>query len=131
MAEAMTGRSAPTTNAVVDMVAEHYGAEGRVRMLAWLVLSERALEVYAKSRAVRPLEPLVELVHTRRKKAASGRAIDLAETLFLCELGAFALLGEALFGKLVRGAFGEADDAEAARDFRRRFARLLSAPKNS
>ena len=95
-------------------------------MLAWLVLSERALDVYAKSRTVRPLQPLVELVHARRQKAAPGRATDLAETMFLCELGAFALLGEALFGKLVRVAFGDADDAKAVRDFRRRFAQLLT-----
>jgi len=126
LAEAMTGRTALTTNAVLDMVAEHYGAEGRVRLLAWLVLSERALDVYAKSRTVRPLQPLVELVHARRQKAAPGRATDLAETMFLCELGAFALLGEALFGKLVRVAFGDADDAKAVRDFRRRFAQLLT-----
>jgi hypothetical protein len=69
---------------------------------------------------------LVELVHARRKETVSGRVTKLADTRFLCELGALALLGETLFGPLVRAAFGHTNDADAARAFRRRFARLLT-----
>ena len=36
---AMTGSGALAANALLDMIAEYYRAEGRVRTLAWLVLS--------------------------------------------------------------------------------------------
>lgn len=111
--------------AVFDLLAEYYGAEGRARTLAWLELSERAPELHAKAEAARPLEPLLELVHAQRKKALPGRA-ELADSRFLCELSAFALLGEALFGELVRLGLGQRADAASSRDFRRRFARLLA-----
>jgi AcrR family transcriptional regulator len=125
LAEAITGSNAVATRTLIDMIAEYYGAEGRARLLAWLELSEKAPHVHAATQAARPLEPLVALAHAQRKNAEPGRHVDLAETRFLCELAAFTLLGEALFGNLVRGAFGDTSDAANLRDFRRRFARLL------
>ena len=125
LAGAMTGRSAPAASSVLDMVAEYYGAEGRARLLAWLVLSERAPQLHADAQAARPLQPLLELAHAQRKKAAAGRRVELADTRFLCQLAALALLGEALFGRLVRLAFGDSGDAAVSRDFRHRLARLL------
>src|SRR6185503_8118633 len=119
---AMTGSNALAPNALLDMVAEYYGADGRARLLAWLMLSEKALEVHAATEAARPLEPLVALVHAQRKKAQPGRQIELKDSRFLCELAGLTLLGEALFGNLVRVAFGDAGDAAASRDFHRRFA---------
>lgn len=117
LADAMTGNQAFATNTVVDMIADYYGAEGRARLLAWLVLSEKASQVHAATQAARPLEPLVALAHAQRKKAQPGRHIDLADTRFLCELAAFTRLGEALFGNLVRFAFGDRSDAANLRDF--------------
>jgi len=95
-------------------------------LLAWLMLSERAPQVHAKAQAARPLQPLLELVHARRKKAAAGRRVELADSRFLCQLAALALLGEALFGDLVRVALGDDGDAAASRDFRRRLAQLFT-----
>jgi hypothetical protein len=66
-------------------------------------------------------QPLLELAHAQRKKAAAGRRVELADSEFLCQLAALALLGEALFGRLVR-----VGDAAASRDFRHRLARLLT-----
>lgn len=126
LADSMTGSSELSANTLLDMVAEYYRAEGRVRTLAWLVLSERAPQVQAQTQAMRPLEPFIELLHAQRKKADPDRRIELADSRFLCQLAAFALLGEALFGDLVRGGFGVTNDAAASRDFRRRFARLLT-----
>jgi TetR/AcrR family transcriptional regulator, repressor for neighboring sulfatase len=126
LAEAMSGRGALTVANRLDMVAEYYGAEGRARLLAWLVLSEKSPQVHAKAQAARPLQPLLELVHAQRKKAAAGRRVELADSRFLCQLAALAVLGDALFGDLVRLAFGDAGDAGASRDFRHRFARLLT-----
>jgi hypothetical protein len=42
----------------------------------------------------------------------------------VCQLAALALLDEALFGRLVRLAFGDSGEAAASRDFRHRLARL-------
>jgi len=126
LADAMTGRSALAVGSVLDMVADYYGADGRARLLAWLMLSERAPQVHAKAQAARPLQPLLELVHARRKKAAAGRRVELADSRFLCQLAALALLGEALFGDLVRVALGDDGDAAASRDFRRRLAQLFT-----
>jgi AcrR family transcriptional regulator len=126
LADVITGRSADAPNAVLDMVAEYYGAEGRARTLGWLVLSEGAPQVIVDTQAARPLQALIELVHAQRKKSRSGRSIELADSKFMCHLAAFALLGEALFGDLVRAASGDAIDAKASREFRRRFARLLT-----
>jgi TetR/AcrR family transcriptional regulator, repressor for neighboring sulfatase len=126
LADAMSSRGALGANGMLDMVANYYGAEGRARLLAWLMLSERGPELTAQAQAARPLQPLVELVHALRKKASAGRRIDLADSRFLCEVAAFTMLGEALFGNLVRVAFGHADDATASREFRQRFARLLT-----
>jgi hypothetical protein len=131
LADAMTGSAALGANDLLDMIAEYYRAEGRVRMLAWLVLSERAPQVHAKTQAMRPLHPFIELLHAQRKKAEPRRRIEFADSRFLCELAAFALLGEALFGALVRDAFGDANDDAASRDFRRRFARLLADGRSS
>jgi TetR/AcrR family transcriptional regulator, repressor for neighboring sulfatase len=125
LADAMTTRTTLGANGMLDIVADYYGAEGRARLLAWLMLSERGQQLQAQAQAARPLQPLLELVHALRKKVAPGRRIEHADTRFLCELAAFALLGEALFGGLVRVAFGHADDSAASRDFRNRFARLL------
>jgi AcrR family transcriptional regulator len=126
LADAMTGRGALAPTSLLDMVAEYYGTEGRARVLAWLVLSERAPQLHAQAQTARPLQPLLELVHAQRKKAAAGRRVELADSRFLCQLAALALLGEALFGNLVRVAFGDAGDAAASRDFRHRFVRLLT-----
>jgi AcrR family transcriptional regulator len=127
LADAITDRSAEAPQAVLDLAADYYGAEGRARMLGWLVLSEGAPQVIVDTRAARPLQPLVELVHAQRKKAKAGRPVELAETKFQCQLAAFALLGEALFGDLVRAAYGDSADAKASKEFRRRFATLLTS----
>jgi len=126
LADAISGPSPREPGALLDIAADFYGTEGSARLLAWLVLSENGPRLQVATEAARPLQPLVALMHGRRKKAMPGRIIELAETRFLCQLAAFALLGEALFGDLIRVSYGAPADVAGSRDFRLRLARLLT-----
>jgi AcrR family transcriptional regulator len=111
--------------AIVDALARFFGEHGQARLLAWLILSGRAASPQWLARA-QPLRRLIDLAHRQRLGAQPGREIDLADTRFRSQLTAFAMLGEAVFGDLIRSASGDATGAEASRDFRRRLAQLLA-----
>lgn len=111
--------------ALLEMIAEYYGAEGNARLIAWLVLSGRSPRARPRGGSARPLQRLIESAHAQRSQAHPDRA-DYADTLFRSELTALALLGDAIFGDVVRAASGAAVGADASRDFRRRLARLLA-----
>lgn len=111
--------------ALLEMIAEYYGAEGNARLIAWLVLSGRSLRARPRG-GERPLQRLIESAHAQRRQAHPGQHADYADTQFRSQLTALALLGEAIFGDVVRAASGAATGAEASRDFRRRLARLLA-----
>jgi AcrR family transcriptional regulator len=125
--QALSGNGAAGESNVLDMVAEFYGAQGNARLIAWLTLTGRA---FGKSRSrapvVRPLERVIERMHTLRTAVRSEHGADLADTRFRIQLAALALLGEAIFGDLIRFASGDALGAEASREFRRRLAKLLA-----
>jgi AcrR family transcriptional regulator len=93
------------------------------RLLAWLVLSGRELRVVAGRFAEFP-----QAVHAARirRRGAEGRGpVALESTRFGVATTMLTLLGEALFGRLVRLAVGLADDPSTRRRFRRWMARAI------
>jgi AcrR family transcriptional regulator len=118
------GERGPT--AILDMIAEFYGQNGNARLIAWLLLSGRAPNQHARGSAKRPLQRVIELAHAQRTRAHPEREIAYEDTKFRSQLTALALLGDAIFGDLIRHASGDPVGAEAARDFRRRLAKLLA-----
>jgi TetR/AcrR family transcriptional regulator, repressor for neighboring sulfatase len=110
---------------ILERIAVFLAERGNARTVAWLVLSGRAHGLAAAPPRVRrppALRRLVDLVHARRMRAAPG--VELDDTLFRAQLSIFALLGEAIFGDVIRRATGD-ERAEGSRDFRQRLARLL------
>jgi hypothetical protein len=66
-------------------------------------------------------------VHKQRQLARPGKKLARADTQFACELAACAMLGEALFGTLIRSSFCPAGKASDSRDFQARLAQLLAS----
>jgi AcrR family transcriptional regulator len=128
LAEAIATRKAGSYEAIFDMIAEFYGTEGHARLIAWLVLSGRGLKARVRHPMGRPLERVIEVAHAQRLQAHPGRTIEFADSKFRSQLAALALLGEAIFGDLIRYASGDesVSGAEISRDFRKRLARLLA-----
>jgi len=112
--------------AIFDLIAEFSGTAGNARALAWLVLSRRASSARAHGAGGRALERVIELAHARRVAAHPARVIELDDTRFRSQLTALALLGDAIFGDLVRHASGDAVGGESSRAFRKRLAKLLA-----
>lgn len=112
--------------AILDMVADFYAAEGHARLIAWLVLSGRALDAGGHGETARPLQHLIELAHDQRTQAHPERDCAYEDTQFRAHLTALALLGDAIFGDLIRYASGAATGAQPSRDFRHRLASLLA-----
>jgi AcrR family transcriptional regulator len=119
------GEAAP--RAALDLAREYFGTQGRARLLAWLVLSERAPELNELARSQQAMAPLLELVHKQRQLAHPGKKLARADTQFACELAACAMLGEALFGPLIRLSFGPTAKASDSSDFQARLAALLAS----
>jgi hypothetical protein len=88
---------------------------------AWLVLSGRAGALPAKSDF--PIRRMAEAVHALRDR--HGQDASYEDTLFVLQLVATALLGDAIFGAAVRRASAVEATPAAAQEFRRRLARLL------
>jgi len=68
----------------------------------------------------------VEPVHAWRVAVSTGGRVERAQSRFICQLAAITLLGDALFGDLIRASSGEALGGDSAREFRRRLARLMT-----
>jgi TetR/AcrR family transcriptional regulator, repressor for neighboring sulfatase len=117
------GDAAADRDALIDLVAEVCGKRGLARLSAWLLLSGRAHKLPRLNEM--PLQQLAEAVHALRCARDSSASYD--ETLFELQLLATVLLGDALFGRTIRHSAGQGqgDDAELAREFRARVARLL------
>jgi AcrR family transcriptional regulator len=126
LAERIEGRQGGAREAILDMIAEFYGTEGNARLIAWLILSGRAPKLRRKTGTLRPLQRLIELAHTQREQAHPERAVEFADSKFRSQLTALALLGDAIFGDVIRYASGDAIGPEQAREFRRRLAKLLA-----
>jgi AcrR family transcriptional regulator len=110
---------------LLDMIAEFYGAEGNARLIAWLVLSGLAPKLKARS-GPRPLQRVIELAHAQRVQAHPGSNIEYDDTKFRSQLGALALLSDAIFGDMIRAGSGDTPGPASAREFRKRLAKLLA-----
>jgi AcrR family transcriptional regulator len=116
----------PEPRALLDMIAEFYGRAGNERLLAFLVLSRRTPRARARAESGRALERVIALAHARRVALHPEREIDFEDTRFRSQLSALSLLGDGIFGDVIRHASGDAVGAEASRAFRKRLARLLA-----
>lgn len=109
---------------LLHRIAETLSDRGQARLLAWLILSGR--EPTEIESGVR-LRKVIQGAHAFRRTRTT-RAIELADTAFIVELTAFALLGDAVFGERMRRLEGIAEDSVvASRDFRVRLGKLLEA----
>jgi AcrR family transcriptional regulator len=125
LAQAIAGR-AHGYEAMLDMVAEFYGKNGNARLLAWLVLSGHTGRRSGRGDGGRALQRMIELAHAQRTAVRCDREIDYEDTKFRAQLTALALLGDAIFGELIRRSAGDTAGPQSAREFRRRLAKLLA-----
>jgi AcrR family transcriptional regulator len=114
-------RDAPDQDRLMDMVAEVCTGRGFARLSAWLMLSGRAGALPAKPDF--PIRRMAEAVHALRQRHTPDASYE--DTLFVLQLVAIALLGDAIFGAAVRRASALEATPAAAQEFRRRLARLL------
>ncbi|MDD9934665.1 MAG: helix-turn-helix domain containing protein [Myxococcales bacterium] len=111
---------------ILDMIAEFFGERGNARLIAWLVLSGRLGKLPEEPTGEPFLLKLIEQSHERRKAAQADREPDFEDTRFRSQLTALALMGESIFGDLIRFASGDRTGAAKSKDFRRRLAKLLN-----
>ena len=109
---------------VLHRVARTLADRGQARLMAWLILSGREPPELASD--VR-LRKVVEGAHAFRRARSARKDLELADTAFIVELCAFALLGDAVFGERLRKLEGAAVGSEASRAFRARLGKLLEA----
>jgi TetR/AcrR family transcriptional regulator, repressor for neighboring sulfatase len=114
-------RDATDRDRLMDMVAEVCTGRGFARLSAWLMLSGRVGALPAKPDF--PIRRMAEAVHALREHEANDASYE--DTLFVLQLVAIALLGDAIFGAAVRRASAVDATPAAAQEFRRRLARLL------
>ena len=140
LAETLAKRS-ESPGALLEMIAEFYGAHGNARLIGWLVLSGQVPKSPKPPKSSKspksqgrshspPLQHVIELAHAHRVEASRGTHVDYEDTKFRSQLSAIALLGDAIFGDLIRSASGDAPGPESAREFRRRLARLLAGHRS-
>jgi AcrR family transcriptional regulator len=106
---------------LIEMVAEVCGERGLGRLIAWLMLSGRASKLPRGTDL--PLKQLADAAHVLRQQHSQAASYD--DTLFILQLVATVLLGDAIFGEAVRAASGIENSQEAAHEFRVRLLRLL------
>lgn len=111
---------------ILDMIAEFFSKQGTARTIAWLLLSNRLGKLPEQPTGEPVLKQLIDEGHRRRVAARPDDAIDYDDSRFRAQLTALALLGDAIFGDLIRRASGESGGADKSRDFRRRLAKLLN-----
>lgn len=111
-------RKVPDIEGVMERFFRLAEKRGMARLMAWLVLSGRDLG------ATRPggLTLAVQRMHGGRVRAAekAGRpAPDFENTLFAAVLLSIMVLGDALFGTMVRGSVGLGSGPAVTRRFRK------------
>ena len=116
--------SDPDIHPILDRVFDVLSRQGHARLLGWMILSGIA------GRQTGPglLKELTDLIHALRSRECKARHLPIPEredTLFIVMLGAITAFGDGLFGPLVRGATGAADDKTMPDRFRAWFAKLL------
>jgi AcrR family transcriptional regulator len=112
---------------LLHRIAETLADRGQARLIAWLILSGR--EPPELTSGVR-LRTVIQGAHAFRRARSARPKLELAETSFIVELTAFALLGDAVFGERMRRLEGISEQPDASRDFRVRLGKLLEAQLN-
>ena len=97
---------------------------GYARLLAWLVLSGRDVGSLAPD-LFTSFPRAVHGVRTERRLADGRQPPSLHETRLGTAMTMATLLGDALFGPLVRAAVGLPDDAAMRREFRAWMAKAI------
>ena len=108
--------------ALLDRIADTLSERGQARLMAWLILSGREppeLDANLK------LGKVGEAVHAFRRVREKSKRLDPADSAFLVELVALALLGDAVFGERMRKLEGLPHHAKASRNFRARLSELV------
>lgn len=113
---------------LLHRIAETLADRGQARLLAWLILS--GLEPPQLASSVR-LRRVVQGAHAFRRLRSERADLQLADTAFIVELTAFALLGDALFGERMRRLEGRTQNERASLAFRARLGQLLEAQLNA
>jgi AcrR family transcriptional regulator len=111
-------------DALFERIARTLNDRGQARLIAWLILSGREppeLDANLK------LSKVGEAVHAFRVARAQGARLDPADSAFLVELVALALLGDAVFGERMRKLEGLSSHARAPRSFRARLGTMIEA----
>lgn len=114
-------RDATDSDRLLDMVAEVCTGRGFARLSAWLMLSGRSSALQPPSDFT--MKRMAEAVHAMRERHVNDASYE--DTLFVLQLLAIAMLGDAIFGPAVRRSSGVEPTPAAAEDFRRRLVRLL------
>jgi AcrR family transcriptional regulator len=110
--------------ALLDRVADTLSDRGQARLMAWLILSGRELpELEAGLKLAR----VGEAVHAFRRAREKSPRLDPADSAFMVELVALALLGDAVFGQRMRRLEGLPSSAKASKNFRARLAEAIEA----
>jgi AcrR family transcriptional regulator len=112
---------------LLHRIAETLADRGQARLLAWLILSGREPPELASDVGLRKV---IQGAHAFRRARSRRREVDLAETSFIVQLTAFALLGDAVFGERMRRLEGISEGPAASRAFRMRLGKLLEAQLN-
>jgi AcrR family transcriptional regulator len=110
--------------ALLDTIASTLSDRGQARLMAWLVLSGRPLP---ELDAGLKLGKVGEAIHAFRKVRQKNEHLDPADSAFIVELVALALLGDAVFGQRMRRLEGLPGGAKASRSFRARLAEAIEA----
>lgn len=113
-----------TPAVVLDRVIAALGESGLARLLGWYTLTFTP-QPQAEEQFI--LRHVVDVLHTRLAHAElAGPTPSREEVSQMVRLAAVALLGDAIFGRLLSFSLGTSDDADAEDSFRRFLARLLA-----
>jgi AcrR family transcriptional regulator len=109
-------------DAVLERIAATLSDRGQARLIAWLILSGREPpELDANFRLRRVGDAVYAFLGTREQ----AKRLDAADSMFLVELVALALLGDAVFGERMRRLEGLPHHEQASHDFRKRLGLLI------
>lgn len=114
----------PDIEGVFERFYEVASNRGVARLLAWLILSGRAIGTM-KPGVFKPAAARMHAGRVRRAQNEGRRTPELEETLFAASYLFILVLGESLFGPQVRRAIGLGSGVEVTRRFRRWISKVV------
>jgi hypothetical protein len=116
---------ATTPASVLERVFAGLGESGLARLLAWYALSHFTPDPDHREQFV--LRHLVEALRLRLEHEPHGRKLSRDEAQLTVRLAAVAVLGDAIFGKLIDHSFGTSESGASQKRFRSWLAELLGS----